>query len=119
MNKNKIAYWLVTGLMCALFLFSAIMYFISTEMVRGFFDGLGFPTWLVIPLAVAKMLGVIAVLTDKSDLLREWAYAGFFFDVIMATTAHLMAGDGQQMMSLMGIFLVFVSRLLYKFRYVE
>ena len=119
MNKNKIAYWLVTGLMCALFLFSAIMYFVSTEMVKGFFDGLGFPTWIVMPLAIAKILGVVALLSDKSNVLREWAYAGFFFDVILATSAHLITEDGQQMMSMGGIVLVLGSRFLYKFRYAE
>jgi len=119
MNPKKIGYWLVTALMCALFLFSATMYFTKTEMVQGFFTSLGFPTWIVIPLAIAKVLGIVAVLTDKSQLLREWAYAGFFFDTVLATSAHIAANDGAHIMSMAGIILVLLSRFLYQFRYLD
>jgi len=119
MNFGKIAYWITTVLMCALFAFSAQMYFFNTEMVKGFFSSMGFATWIVIPLAIAKVLGILAVLTDVFKLLREWAYAGFFFDVILASAAHIMAGHGPQWMSIGGIFLVLGSRFLYQYRYVD
>jgi len=114
MYFEKIAYWISTALMCALFLFSAYMYFTNTEAVQGYFNSLGFASWIVIPLAIAKVLGVVAILTDMSKLLREWAYAGFFFDVVLATTAHLKAEDDSHMMAMAGIFLVIASRPLYK-----
>ncbi len=41
-----------------------------------------------------KILGVIAIVSKKSDTLKEWAYAGFFLDLILATAAHYDAGDG-------------------------
>ena len=114
-DKTKtIIYWLSTGLMCALFLFSASMYFINTEDVKGFFTALNYPSYLVYPLAIAKILGVIAVVSNKSELLKEWAYAGFFFDVVLATTAHISAGDDSEMGSIIGIILVVVSRAFWK-----
>ncbi len=116
MNTKKIAYWLVTILMCCLFLYSAQMYFFNTEMVKGFFEMLNFPTWVVIPLAILKVAGVIVVLTDFNSVLREWAYAGFFYDVVLATGAHYHAGDGLVGLSFYGIFLVLGSRLLLTFR---
>ncbi len=116
MNYRKIAYWFFTIAMCGLFLFSAQMYFFKTEMVKGFFEGMQFPTWLVIPLAVAKILGVVAILTDASNTLREWAYAGFFFDVILATMAHHYAGHGWLGLSFAGLFLVLGSRFFYQDR---
>lgn len=119
MDFKKIAYWVSTLLMCALFIFSAYMYFTNTEMIQSYFPSLGFPAWLVIPLAIVKILGVIAILTDASSLLREWAYAGFFFDVVMATSAHLHAQDDSHAMAAVGIVLVLLSRFLYKFRYID
>ncbi len=112
----KVAYWIFTLLMCGLFAFSAQMYFLNTEMVFGFFEGMGFPTWIVIPLAVAKVLGIMAVLTNWNKMLSEWAYAGFFFDVVLATGAHYYAGHGAFGMSFAGIFLVLTSRALLRFR---
>jgi len=92
------------------------MYFFNTDMVKGFFTALQFPEWVVIPLAIAKVLGVIAILSDLNATLREWAYAGFFFDVILATGAHYTAGHGLIGLSFYGIFLVLGSRLLYSHR---
>lgn len=116
MQVQKILYWVFTALMCGLFLFSAFMYFTKTEMVRGFFTELGFPTWVVIPLAVTKILGIIAVLTNKVKVLVEWAYAGFFFDAVLATGAHYFAGHGLFGMSFFGIFLVLGSRFFHEYR---
>jgi len=119
----KIAYWIVTLLMCALFLYSAQMYFRNTEMVQGYFQSLGYPAAIVIPLAIAKVLGVIAVTTDLVKILRELAYAGFFIDVILATVAHIGEAGGFQasmlmsMLSIKGILLVVASRFLYQYRY--
>jgi len=116
MNIKRILYWVATAAMCGLFLFSAQMYFFKTEMVKGFFESMHFPTWVVIPLAIAKILGIVAILTDLNSTLREWAYAGFFFDVVLATTAHHYAGHGWFGLSFAGILLVLGSRALYQFR---
>jgi len=95
------------------------MYLRNPEMIQGYFESKGFAPWIVIPLAIAKLLGVVAILTDKSSLLREWAYAGFFFDVVLAASMHLITEDGGQMMSLGGIVLVLLSRFLYSYRYID
>jgi hypothetical protein len=62
-------------------------------MVQGIFESLNYPTYLVIPLAIAKVLGVIMILWRKSSWLTEWAYAGFFFDIVLAFFAHHFNGD--------------------------
>ena len=114
-DKTKnIIYWISTGLMCAIFLFSASMYFMKTEMVKGFFDMLGYPSYLVYPLAIAKILGIVAVLSNKSKMLKEWAYAGFFFDAVLAAAAHISISDGGEMMSIAASILVIVSRAYWK-----
>ncbi|MDC8005170.1 DoxX family protein [Aureisphaera galaxeae] len=93
MKLQKTIYWIATVLLCGVMLYSASMYFTKTEMVKGFYERLGYPTYLVIPLAVAKVLGVIMVLWRKSKWLTEWAYAGFFFDLVLAFFAHYVLGD--------------------------
>lgn len=108
MKINNIMYWIATILLSLIFLYSAQMYFFKTEMVEGFFEGFNFPTYIIIPLAVIKILGVIMILWRKSNWLTEWAYAGFFFDLVLATAAHQDAGHGLGL-SLIGIPILFVS----------
>lgn len=88
----KIIYWITTVALCAIMLYSAQMYFFQTEMAQGFFKHFNYPTYIVIPLAIAKLLGIAAILTNKIKWIKEWAYAGFFFDLILATLAHHYAG---------------------------
>ena len=90
----KIAYWIFTIGLCILMLYSAQMYFFNTEMIKHFFESFGYPTYIVIPLAIAKVMGVIAILTNRITWIKEWAYAGFFFDLVLASAAHHYAGHG-------------------------
>ena len=71
---------------------------------------------MVVPLAFAKILGIIVGLTHFDQVLSEWAYAGFLFDLLMASTAHHFAGHGIIGLSFYEIILVIVSRLTLKFR---
>ena len=96
MKKLKTAYWIFTGLLCVQMLVSAGVYLFNYEMAAGFMDSLGYPRYIIYPLSVAKILGVAAILTKKSELLKQWAYAGFFFNFLLAISAHLAVGDGQQ-----------------------
>lgn len=111
MNANKIIYWLATGIMAAVFIFSSYNYFFNYDMIAGFFDDLGFPRWIIYPLAVAKILGLIAIFSNVSKVLKEWAYAGFFFDAVLAFGAHYMAEDGQGLFSIIAIVTIVISRI--------
>lgn len=110
MDINKIIYWIATLVMCLVFAFSAGMYITKYDMIVQHFPGLGFPGWLVGPLAVLKILGIITVLSNQSKILKEWAYAGFFFDAVLAFGAHHYAGDGQGAMSTVAIVAILISR---------
>ena len=102
-------YRIATGLLTLLMTFSATMYFAKYEMVQGVFGELGFPTFIIYPLAVAKYLGLIAIWSNKSKMLKEWAYAGFFFDVLLAIGAHLNVNDGGEGAAIAGLVFVVVS----------
>ena len=110
-KRNKIIYWIATGLLTALMLMSASMYFMKYEMVSQTFISLGFPTFVIYPLAIAKLLGLLAIWSNKSKLLKEWAYAGFFFDFVLALSAHMVVQDGQSGMAIAAIALLIVSRI--------
>lgn len=109
----KIAYWIATVLLCAIMVYSAQMYFFKTEMIKGFFESFNYPTYIVIPLAIAKILGVVVILTNKVKWLKEWAYAGFFFDLVLASLAHHYA-DHPVGLSVYAIIILIVSYTLGK-----
>ena len=54
---------------------------------------LGYPLYFLVILGVWKLLGVIAILIPKFPLLKEWAYAGFFFAMSGAIISHFAKGD--------------------------
>lgn len=105
MKTNKIIYWSSTGLLSALLLMSAGMYIFNNEMIQETFKGLGYPVYIIYPLALAKTLAVSVLLTQKNNLLKEWAYAGIFFNLILAFFAHVMINDGDQMGAIIGMVL--------------
>ncbi|MGK0175882.1 MAG: hypothetical protein ACI9AT_002269 [Ulvibacter sp.] len=119
MKKFKIIHYVSTGLLSALMLFSASMYFFNNADVQMAFTTLGFPTYIIYPLAIAKLLGLVAIWTKKYKSLTEWAYAGFFFNSILAFSAHYMVGDGDFPGALMALAFVLVSYYTYKKAFVQ
>ncbi len=53
----------------------------------------GYPSYLMTMLGVWKILGVTAILAPGLKLIKEWAYAGFFFAMTGALLSHLACGD--------------------------
>lgn len=109
MNKNKITYLVSTGLLSILMLMSAGMYVFNYAEISKVFLSLGFPTFIIYPLAAAKVLGLVAIWTRKSEALKEWAYAGFFFDFTLAFFAHIVVQDGDQFGALVAMILLGIS----------
>lgn len=92
-KTQKIIYWLATVIFSAQILLSAGMYIFNHPFAAEAFVSFGYPTYIIYPLAVAKILGLLAIWTKKSQFLKEWAYAGFFFNLVLAAFAHTMIGD--------------------------
>jgi|TARA_B110000240_G_C13463357_1_gene437715 hypothetical protein len=114
MKKNKIIYYIATGLLTLLMLFSAGMYFFNHEEVVGMFANFGYPTYIIYPLAVVKLSGLFAIWNPNFKSIKEWAYAGFFFDFVLAFFAHYMISDGDQGGALIGLILLAVSYIYSK-----
>jgi hypothetical protein len=109
MKRHKIIYWIATGLLSLMMVGSASFYFLQTEEVAKVFVKLGFPTFLIIPLATAKILAIITLLRNRSSTLVEWAYAGLFFNFVLAALAHYYAQDGEAGAALVALGLLIVS----------
>jgi hypothetical protein len=107
-------FWISSGLLSALMLLSASMYLFNHEEVSKNFIKLGYPTYIIYPLAIAKLLGIITILYRKCKTLTEWAYAGFSFNFTLAFFAHIMIGDGQEMGAIIALLLLCSSYFFYK-----
>ena len=96
MTRNKVIYWIATGLVCAVMVYSAINFNLENPLgpMKGAFRHLGLPDYFRIELTVAKALGVLALLLPGvPSKVREFAYAGFAITLISATIAHFSVGD--------------------------
>ena len=115
MKKQKIFYWVVTGLFAGFMTFSAIPDILSTPEAVKFLTGLGYPSYIIPFLGVAKLLGVIAILIPGFPKIKEWAYAGLFFDLAGATYSGLAMGGFQPaiLIMLLPVCFLFLSRYLY------
>lgn len=109
MTKIKIAYWGSTGLLCVMYFAGALMYITQHEMVSEAFAALGYPAYLISVLIVVKILGPVAILSRRSIAISDLAYAGIFFHLLLAISAHLNAGDGGFVPALIGLVLLSIS----------
>jgi uncharacterized membrane protein YphA (DoxX/SURF4 family) len=94
MKKINTYYWIFTGLLAAMMLMSAITnIMVVPQAVEMMGKHLGYPVYLIPFLGVAKLLGVIAILVPGFSRIKEWAYAGFVFDLSGALYSTIAVGD--------------------------
>jgi len=94
MEKGKlIIYWIATILMCVGMLGSGYAQIIHAKEMVDLIVPLGYPLYLLNIIGTWKILGVIAVLSPGFKLVKEWAYAGFFFLMTGAVISHLASAD--------------------------
>ena len=78
-KRNKIIYWIATIWLSLGMVSSGIVQLIHLKEEADLMTHLGYPLYFLTIIGVWKMLGVIAILVPKFPLVKEWAYAGFFF----------------------------------------
>lgn len=93
MKKTKIIYWIFTGLLGALMVLGSIPDIMSVPDAVALFNHLGYPTYLLPFIGIAKLLGVVAILIPGFPRIKEWAYAGFVFDLTGAMYSSISVGD--------------------------
>lgn len=92
-KRNKIIYWLVTIFLSIGMLAGGTQQMLQIGGYNEIVTSLGYPLYLLSILGVWKILGVIAILIPKFPILKEWAYAGFFFAMSGAFISHLTIGQ--------------------------
>lgn len=94
MTKSKrIGYWIATVWLALGMASTAAVQLAHAASETEMMKHLGFPAYLLTIIGLAKVLGVIAVLIPRTPILKEWAYAGFFFLMTGAVWAHLEKAD--------------------------
>jgi uncharacterized membrane protein len=106
MKKTKIIYWVSTSLFAVFMIFSGITNaLVIPDAVEIISTQLGYPQYIIPFLGVAKILGGIALLVPRFPRLKEWAYAGLFFDILGAAYSGIcVAGFQPQMLSMIIFF---------------
>src|ERR1700704_6088005 len=99
-KRNKIIYWISTIWLASGMLSTGILQLFKVKAegalappgVYGI-THLGYPIYFLTILGIWKILGVVTVLIPKFPLLKEWAYAGFFFAMSGAVFSHIASGS--------------------------
>jgi uncharacterized membrane protein len=92
-KTRVIAYWVMTTLLAASMLSGGVVELMrQPQAVEGIVH-LGYPPYFVSILGFWKILGAIALLAPQFPRLKEWAYAGIFFDVTGAAASHIFCHD--------------------------
>ncbi|KFC19520.1 DoxX family protein [Chryseobacterium sp. FH1] len=109
MNKNKIIYWVTTGIVSAMMHFSAFGYLTNADMKAAFVH-LGLPDYFRIELAILKILGGFAlILPQVPSKIKAVAYFGFALTFVSAFIAHTASGDPISVAIIPIIFLAILS----------
>jgi hypothetical protein len=115
MKTLKIAYWASSCLFCAVFLMTGTFYILHTQTMVTKFHEIGFPLYILNLIGPLKIAGAITLLIPATPpRLKEWAYAGFVFDLIGAAWCHFaVQGFSEGIKLLIPITVVSISYLSY------
>lgn len=115
MKKTRTWYWIITGIFAAFMLFTAIPNIMVTPESVTFITGLGYPIYFIAFIGYAKLLGVIGILVPSFKRIKEWAYAGLFFDLFAATYSVIAkyGVDPGQLLMVVTIGFLFLSYYLW------
>ena len=100
-KRHTIFFWTSTGLFCAFMLTSTIPNILSAPEWVDIFQQLGYPAYMLPFIGIAKLLGIIALLVPGFPRIKEWAYAGMFFDLTGAVYSGLSVGGFHPQMLIM------------------
>jgi len=93
-SRNRmIAYWVITALVATEAVAGGVSDLLRLPYVVEILRHLGYPAYFPFILGVWKLFGAVAVVVPRYPRLKEWAYAGMFFNYTGAVASHLAVGD--------------------------
>ena len=93
MSYQKQIYWISTITLFSMLILTGILYIVYHDALVIYFKQYGYPTYLIYPLGIAKIMGSIVILYNRNGFLKELAYAGFSFNFVLAFFAHYMVDE--------------------------
>ena len=93
-KKQAIGYWVTTALVGFAFAAGGLVDLLGAPQVMCAMAHLGYPAYVASILGVWKLLGAGAIVAPGLPRVKEWAYAGMFFDLTGAAISHAVLGDG-------------------------
>jgi uncharacterized membrane protein YphA (DoxX/SURF4 family) len=90
---KNVAYWTTTILGPASFVIGGVLNLSQSEQVAATMHHLGYPLYFASILGAWKLLGAIAIVVPGLPRVKEWTYAGFFFDLTAAAVSRAAVGD--------------------------
>jgi len=93
MKKSTIIYWIATGFLALGMTAGGVQQLLQIGGYVEIVTGLGYPKYMLSILGAWKLLGVVAILVPGFVLIKEWAYAGFFFAMSGAAISHTVMGQ--------------------------
>jgi len=108
MKNLNLFYWIVTALFAGFMIFTAIPNIMNNKESVEMITGMGYPKYFIPFIGVAKLVGSIAILIPGLRRIKEWAYAGLFFDLFSATYSFIVLEGFQSSVLFMFVFIVFL-----------
>lgn len=105
-----------TGIVSVLMTLSGILYVVGPRFILAALGPLGYPVYFLKLLGIAKISGAVGLLVPHRPTLREWAYAGFTFDLVGAIVSHLVSGDALHAMPAAVVLLLLISSYILRRR---
>ncbi len=90
---DKTLYWISTGLVLLMMAWSVVSYIFMHDFMSGFFVKMGYPTYIMYPLAGLKLVAIVVIVTNRYKDLKDMAYAAYYITMVFATAAPLSVGD--------------------------
>lgn len=118
MKTINTSYWIVTIAVAVFLTVAGILDVTHFYVIDISMKHLGYPMYVSNILGTCKLLGVIALLVPKLPTIKEWAYAGFVYDLTGAFISHKTAGDPVWicLAPVLPLVLLITSYILYKKR---
>lgn len=117
LKTAKILFWVITLLLTVGILLSAVPSVLMLPYaVEHFTNHLGYPAYFLFFTGLTKILGLVAILLPGYPKIKEWAYAGFVFDLVGAIYSTIAVGDppSSWMPIFIDLILLIISYLLFR-----
>ncbi len=96
-------YWIAIGLFGLLFIGSAIFGVVDPQGSYDEYRHLEFPSWILYPLSLLKVLGIVAIISNRSQTLKDFAFAGFLYDLLLALGGHIAQQEIKFLLPIFGL----------------